>query len=178
MRFGKKAAAVAAAGTISLTFAALQLAPTASAAPAPAERSVTVNVPAVSQTPTRSRAHYFRGELLEISAHGMAGYGAESQAGCVGAPTTTPDGNRSLSGAPCSQKIDPSAVLPTAPIGSLIASIGVPGQPGSSGWFYVGNYLRLRNWRDSGEIYLLYNDVPGEYGNNLGSYNALLKLRL
>jgi len=178
MRFKQKAAAVSAAGTVLMAFAALQLAPAAAAFPSPVPRPATATaaVPASSKTPMDTGLRYWPGQLLQIKATGTASYGSEGQPGCTGTPVTTPDGDRSVNGVPCSQKFDPNATLPTAPIGSLITSIGVPGRSHSSGWFYAGSHLRMRTSKCRGEIYLLYNDAPGAYGNNAGKYNARLTL--
>jgi hypothetical protein len=61
--------------------------------------------------------------------------------------------------------------MPTAPIGSLIASIGIPGEACSTGWFYVGSHFQ-DTFGAAGEIYLLYNDATGDYGDNTGAYTA------
>ena len=177
MRLKQKMAAMSMAGAVLTGFTVLQTAPAAAAFPAPPLRSAAaVTVPADSQTPTDSGLRYRPGQRLEIRATGKATYGPESQSGCTGTPVTTPDGKREINGVACAPKLDPDATLPTAPIGSLIASIGIPGNPHSSGWFYAGDMLGTRTFKYEGEIYLSYNDDPGSYGNNTGAYKAWLKL--
>jgi hypothetical protein len=134
--------------------------------------NATVTVPAASASVVDTGLSYSPGGTLRITATGTATYGPEGQPFCAGVPVTTPDGTRSVNGVPCPPKLDPSATLPTAPIGSLIASIGIPGEPCSTGWFYTGNNLPVDRFGAGGEIYLLYNDSIGHYGDNTGSYTA------
>lgn len=149
----------------------VSVAPPAAAAP-PVTRHATVTVPAAATSVLDTGLSYSPGGTLRITATGTASYGAEGQPFCAGVPVTTPDGGRNSDGFACPPKVDPSATLPTAPIGSLIASIGIPGEPCSTGWFYAGSSLPADRFGAGGEIYLLYNDSVGHYGDNTGSYTA------
>jgi len=153
----------------SSVFAGAVAVPAAGAASAP-PRQATVTVPAASASVVDTGLSYSPGGTLQLSATGSASYGYEGQPFCAGTPVTTPDGGRSLNGVPCPPKMDTSATLPTAPVGSLIASIGIPGEPCSTGWFYAGSRLPADRFGAAGEIYLLYND--SYYPDNSGSYSA------
>lgn len=106
------------------------------------------------------------GSTLTLSASGQAAFGTGSTADCSTSETTIPDGQRITdNGTLCSPIMDPNAVLPSAPVGELIANIG------SSGWFAVGSNFSA-TIHTSGQLFLLYNDVSGLYGNNSGSYTV------
>lgn len=169
-RTGRVATAIGAAAAACLLGAGPAVA--APPAPPPAPQTAPVAVPASSETVVDSGLSYSPGGTLRISATGTATYGGEGQPFCAGTPVTTPDGGRSVPGLACPPKVDPNATLPTAPIGSLIASIGIPGEPCSTGWFYAGSSLPAQRFGAAGEVYLLYNDSTGQYGNNSGGYTA------
>ena len=104
------------------------------------------------------------GEMLTVTASGLATYGGDC-CDCGSMPETDPDGMRYNNGVPCAPKNDPNATLPTAPIGALIGKIG------AGAWFFVGSsYSNAVS--DAGRLFLMYNDVPGSYGNNRGGYDA------
>jgi len=92
------------------------------------------------------------GARVSIRATGSLQYGYEGAAGCVGYPTTDPDGNRTLNGVPCDLKIDPLTPLPTAPVGALIARMGSTGP-----WQLVGSNDSITA-AHSGTLYFAYND--------------------
>jgi hypothetical protein len=112
------------------------------------------------------------GDTFTITALGEASFGTGSTQACSTSERTVPDGQRiTADGTLCPPKIDPSVVLPSAPVGTLIANIG------SSGWFAVGSNFSA-TVSSSGRLFLLYNDVPGQYGNNSGTYqltNVVIK---
>lgn len=133
--------------------------------------TVTVQVPANQESPIDTGLSVISGGKVTISTTGTATYGPEGQRNCSGVPVTTPDGYRSVNGLPCGLKIDPHSTLPPAPIGAALASVGVPGDTCSTGWFDTGSYSSS-TYSASGELYLLYNDSVGQYSNNTGSYAA------
>lgn len=112
------------------------------------------------------------GGYLAIIASGKAAYGSGNIQSCSTTELTNPDGQLILAnGTFCSNgKIDSTAVLPTSPVGTLLAQIG------SSGWIDVGRSDRL-GFATGGELFLLYNDVSGLYGNNRGSYQVTVIVR-
>jgi len=55
-----------------------------------------------------------------------------------------------------------SAVIPTAPLCSLIGRVGETGD-----WFLIGASAVI-TMPNSGRLYLICNDVPGTYGDNVG----------
>jgi murein DD-endopeptidase MepM/ murein hydrolase activator NlpD len=99
-----------------------------------------------------------RGQMVTITASGLAQYGEDSGSGCGTYPSypyTDPDGNRYLDlgkTQTCPPKIDSGATSPTDPIGALLASIGTSGS-----WFMVGSKDTFTA-TESGELYLVYND--------------------
>jgi hypothetical protein len=103
------------------------------------------------------------GERISIVAKGIASYGSDV-GDCSGNPVTSPDGTRSVNGRPCPPKLDPNAALPSAYIGVLLGNIG-------QGWFAIGTSDQFTA-TTRGALFLLYNDVPGAYGNNSGSYQV------
>lgn len=95
----------------------------------------------------------------------MAVYGPDSGPCGGGYMTTDPDGGRYLAGHTCGSKHDPAAVLPSAPIGALLARVG------AGPWFVAGSsYSGVVS--GSGRLFLLYNDDPGTYSDNGGAYSA------
>jgi hypothetical protein len=95
------------------------------------------------------------GDVVTISATGtwcMGGSGHTAECGsAAGIRYTNPD--------------EPANVLPTAKIGRLIARIG------SGPWFDIGA-TRTFTANRSGMLMLLFNDIPGRYGDNSQSVTA------
>ncbi len=114
------------------------------------------------------------GSRLTIKASGKAKFGlTDITQDCNTTDVTNPNGQRILAdGTTCPGKIDPAAVLPTSPVGTLIAKIG------SSGWFPVGSSFSRTIHNMSGRLFLLYNDVPGLYSDNSGSYQVKVKVKI
>jgi hypothetical protein len=106
------------------------------------------------------------GQHIRITATGQTTYGYEG-AGCVGTPTVTPDGQRALPSGVCGPKIDPTAELPTAPIGALIARVA------SGPWIVVGGRHTFIAAR-SGELVLSYNEVY--WSDDTGSYEVIISV--
>jgi PA-IL-like protein len=140
--------------------------PIALASAGPAAATTTVTVPASTQGGVPAGVSVLNGDTIVFSASGSAGYGYEGAAPCAGYPATSPDGSRYLNGISCGPKPDPNATLSGAAIGLLIARIG-----GSGSWFAIGNGGTITT-TGSGPLYLAYNDVPGLYGDNTGSYSV------
>lgn len=134
-----------------------------SSAPPTGAKTASVTVPADSQDGVKTGIYARKGDKIVITGSGSAGYGYDGTEGCVGSPTTHPDGSRYLGSFRCSPKDDPEAVLSRAAIGQLVARIG--GGP----WFGVGSGTTITAGR-SGYIYLAYNDSA--YSDNTGSYSA------
>lgn len=61
-------------------------------------------------------------------------------------------------------KPDPNAALSGADIGLLLGNIG-------QGWFASGTSDQFTA-TTGGILFLLYNDVPGHYADNSGSYQV------
>jgi|SRR5579864_5122865 len=112
------------------------------------------------------------GSTLTITAQGTAAYGV-SGSSCP--EETNPDGSIAGGGGTCSPDMDPSATLPSVPVGVLLASIGQPGTSSSSGWFAVGSHY-AQKVSSGGRLFLIYNDDPGQYGNNSGSYQVTVTI--
>lgn len=106
-----------------------------------------------------------RGELLRFSATGQARYGYEGEP-INDSPITDANGNRLVNGNNIGKKIDPSAQMPNQPIGTLIGRIGRNGN-----LFAIGSSNQLM-MRESGRLFLCYNDVPDMFGNNGGGYTV------
>jgi hypothetical protein len=71
----------------------------------------------------------------------------------------------------CPPRIDPSAVLPSAPVGELIGSIAQPGTSPTL-WFALGSSYSA-TISATGRLFLLYNDSSGKYRNSNGSYQVI-----
>jgi hypothetical protein len=71
----------------------------------------------------------------------------------------------------CPPRIDPSAVLPSAPVGELIGSIAQPGTSPTL-WFALGSSYSA-TISATGRLFLLYNDSSGKYRNSNGSYQVM-----
>jgi PA-IL-like protein len=105
------------------------------------------------------------GWTMRFTAQGTGGYGGFGDCGGSDPTTTDPSGSRHDNGGTCQPRIDPNAVLGSSPIGTLLARIG------NSDWVPVGSATTLRAWA-SGAVFILYNDVPGTYGDNTGAYSV------
>lgn len=136
----------------------------ATSAPSIRAKTASVRVSADAEGGVKTDIYVRKGDKIVITASGSVGYGFDGDP-CAGYPTTHPDGSRYLGSSSCVPKYDSGAVLPTAPIGELIAKIG------DGAWFGVGT--RTTTTADgSGYIYLAYND--SEYYDNTGSYSATI----
>lgn len=98
---------------------------------------------------------------VSVTATGQVHYGVEGQAACAGNPYTTPNGNRYLNGVQCADKYGAADLLPSAPVGELLANT-------NGSWFAVGASDSFS--AGSGTVYLAYNDSI--YTDNTGSYTA------
>ncbi len=110
------------------------------------------------------------GTTMTFVAVGQATYGSEGQAGCSGQPLTGPDGHRTVNGKSCAPKGDSNAVLPSVPIGALIGCITIHNACATK-YFAIGAIKSLKA-TSSGRLYILYNDVNGQYGDNSGGYSV------
>jgi len=125
---------------------------------------VKVRVPAGAEGGVPTGVEIKVGDRYSVSATGSAQYGYDPGDSCPGGyPTTYPDGSRYLGGQDCGPKNDPSAVQPTAPIGLLIWRIGDGPWQSAPASFTATT---------AGSLFLGYNDDPGYYGDNSGSYRA------
>jgi len=153
------------ADAISCAFSSPLSAPVSSPASTarPSRQSVRVTVPAGADGGVSARVDVTAGASYRITATGTAQYGESSGDDCPGYPITHPDGSRYLGSQDCGPRDDPSATLPTSPIGLLIWRIGEgPWQPAPASFTATSD----------GPLFLAYNDDPGQYGNNTGSYTA------
>jgi hypothetical protein len=98
-------------------------------------------------------------DMFTINASGIAGYAGQT------GPMTLPDGSRFIGGKFAGAWYDPAATSKGVPIGMLIARVG------SGPWLAVGSNQTLAP-QLAGEVYLAYNDNPGQYANNVGEYFA------
>jgi hypothetical protein len=102
-----------------------------------------------------------KGDELSITATGTASQGS--------VPTVAaPNGRFTIGGARQPFEYDDDALLPSAPIASLI------GRVGRSGWFEIGAAFQ-RTAPRSGELILALNDVPTRFGHNTGSYRMTIR---
>lgn len=128
-------------------------------------QAVTLTVPANADGGVPAGIDLTIGGGYSISGTGSAQYGYDPADPCGGYPVTHPDGSRSLGTISCGAKHDPGATLPSAPIGALIWRIGTgPWQSAPASFTAVS----------AGPLYLAYNDDPGLYGDNSGSYTAIV----
>ncbi|GAB1584376.1 LecA/PA-IL family lectin [Phyllobacterium phragmitis] len=72
---------------------------------------------------------------------------------------------------------DPKALLPGTNIGAVLMQVG-GGQAGGGPLTKVGTGLTDWTIRYDGELAFFYNDVPGEYGNNSGSFDIAVLRQL
>lgn len=153
------------ANATSCAFTSRSSAPASSPAPIarPGGHSVTVTVPAAADGGVPAGITTTAGGSYRITATGSAQYGDSSGDACLGYPITHPDGSRYLDGQDCGPRYDPGATLPTSPIGLLIWRIGDgPWQPAPASFTATA----------AGPLFLAYNDDPGQYQDNTGSYTA------
>lgn len=146
--------------------------PTPSPTPTPAPVVYHFSVNVAQESPgLNTRINLAVGNHVTITAQGWVTYGQDSGSGCDGNPLVNPDGQRQLNGSSCPSKMDSSAVLSSAPIGELLASIGQPGVDSSATWFSVGSSYSTTA-STNGDLYLLFNDDPGYYSDNSGNYQV------
>ncbi|MBB2972846.1 LecA/PA-IL family lectin [Mesorhizobium sp. RMAD-H1] len=72
---------------------------------------------------------------------------------------------------------DPKALLPGTNIGAVLMQVG-GGQAGGGPLTPIGKGLTDWTIRYDGELAFFYNDVPGEYGNNSGSFDIAVLRQL
>jgi hypothetical protein len=114
-------------------------------------------------------------EHLTITARGEATQGpATDRAHCYGHPIN-PDGVSNVNGSPCTHRIG-SSVDPSAPVGTLLGSIGQVGTTSLTGWFVVGSHYSS-TVLVNGALYLIFNDAPGGYFDNQGSYQVTITVQ-
>jgi hypothetical protein len=114
-------------------------------------------------------------ELLTITATGEASQGpATDAAHCYGHPIN-PDGVSNVNGTPCTHRIG-SSVDPSAPVGTLLGSIGQVGTNSLTGWFVVGSHYSS-SVLVNGPLYLIFNDAPKGYFDNQGSYKVTITVQ-
>jgi hypothetical protein len=110
------------------------------------------------------------GMHVRFKAKGKIGYGIEGVEGCVGVPQVDSKGKRYLPhGVVCSppKKLDPNAVAPDAPIGSLIY------RAGDGPWAYAAPDGEVVV-PTSGELYVAVND--SFYADNTGAFTVDAKV--
>ncbi|MCT7375470.1 LecA/PA-IL family lectin [Chelativorans salis] len=78
------------------------------------------------------------------------------------APEEGPDGDP--------QNKDPKAILPGTNVGAVLMRIGKNGELKE-----IGTGVSHHHFQEEGEITFLYNDVPGEYGNNSGTFDVTVE---
>ena len=147
------------------------LAPSAALAKSSARRAYTVpgnryataadtdvTVPATQDLPgVDTGLSVSAGTVLTLTASGTASY-------CPGCDTG-PDGDPN--------HYDGNAIVSSAPVGTLLAAVVAPSS--SPAWFPVGSSATVTTG-PAGELYLIYNDVPGAFYNNAGSYSVAINL--
>ncbi len=114
------------------------------------------------------------GEQLSITTQGWASSRVQGMS-CNGTALTNPNGLPLVSASSCFPKMSTSAVLSSAPLGELIAGIRPSGATVPKQWFAVGSSFSGKI-QTSGRLFLLYNDNPGNYGENSGSYQVTIML--
>lgn len=128
-------------------------------------QTLTITVPANADGGVPTGVDLTVGSDYSISGTGSAQYGYDPADPCPGYPATHPDGSRYLGTSNCGPKYDPSAALPSAAIGALIWRIANgPWQPAPTRFTAA----------TTGPLFLAYNDDPGEYGDNSGSYTVTI----
>jgi hypothetical protein len=141
----------------------------AGALPASAS-TATVYVAANASTGVSTGVFVAADSIVDFTSTGTAGYGYESTAGCVGYPTTHPDGSRYVNGVACSPlyKNDTNAKLSGGRVGGLVARVG------SGTWFAVYGATSV-SVVNSGTLYLAYNDSI--YSDNVNGYTVTVTAR-
>jgi hypothetical protein len=118
-------------------------------------------------------------ELAFVSLTGLATYGEDGPP-CAGTPETDPSGRtRYLGGVPsCPGKVDPSSV-DHGYIGALLFGVDCGSMGAVPTWQEAWGSAFFEEPRAymgcAGQLFLLYNDDPGEYGNNAGSYTVTIE---
>jgi PA-IL-like protein len=135
-----------------------------SPSPAPPTQAPAVGVPSQVSVPALDATgvavgQVQNGDLLTVSVSGtwcMGGSGATAECGtAAGIRSTHPN--------------EPAALLPSAMIGTLI------GRVGSGPWFAIGASGTFTADR-SGTLVLMFNDIPGGYGDNSRSVAATISV--
>src|SRR5262249_49138757 len=103
------------------------------------------------------------GDRLTLKASGSAHHAGTA---CDDAPTN-PDGVSIVNGIPCQAVVQD--IYSPAPMGTLLGNIVPAGTTPPTTWFVMGSNYSVTVWA-SGELYLIYNDIPGAYNDNNGSY--------
>jgi hypothetical protein len=167
---GAAALALGAAGCGSQSSpSAVQDVPVAASTTA-SEMSQTVDVAA--NKPSIGVMDVAHGDDLVIDATGSASFGYQGAIhqddNRAGESSVDPSGTTSVGGQEVPYKVDESAVLPSAPVGALIARIG------DGRWFEVDS-----SWqglaRASGMLSFAFNDETDSYADNTGSYTVTVK---
>jgi hypothetical protein len=120
-----------------------------------------ITVHAKSEGGVKSGVTVRSGEVFTVAGTGRASYDS-------GRSMTYPDGTQYVNGKYQGANMHGGAVLKGAPVGMLIARVG------SGPWLAVGSTQTMAAW-DAGEVIVAYNDVPKEYGNNLGEYTVMVE---
>lgn len=143
--------------------------PTATPSPIPTETTTVyhISVDVSQENPTDTGIQLKPNSRVTIQASGWVAYGTDSGSGCDGNPLVNPDGQRTLNGVPCDPKMDSFATLPSSPIGTLIGEVGL-----TNSWFAVGS--QFTSSLSAGELYLLFNDDPGNFFDNSGTYTVTI----
>ncbi len=110
-----------------------------------------------------------QGDSIQFSAIGQASYGYEGEP-VNSSPKTNPDGDRFVNSVNIGKKNDPNAIYP-GPIGALVGKIGPGGE-----YFLIGAGNQL-SMKQSGTLFLCYNDIDGGFENNSGAYKVTIYKR-
>jgi putative cell wall-binding protein len=160
----------AVAGLVLTSSAGAALVPVLAAGAADPGMTVSATLDPSSSQPLDTGIDVTPGQRLFGGATGEAQYGLDACHGTtVEEVTVDPDGFRTdAGGAPCdvSAKVDPGAVDGSDPVGALIGRIG------DSSWFMLGSGGPIPI-TSSGRLVVAFNDTPGGYGDNHGSYTGL-----
>ncbi|MCT7377956.1 LecA/PA-IL family lectin [Chelativorans salis] len=118
-------------------------------------KPVTCTLEATAEKGVKSGVTVSSGDKISITVTGKASYGPSY-------PEFDPDGDP--------QNQDPGALLPGTNVGACLMRIG----SGPNPYRPVGKGLSDYHVQEEGEIAFFYNDDPGEYGNNRGSFEITL----
>lgn len=145
--------------------------------------SYSTTVAATQDVPGMAVAPVPFGAIITISAPATpsASYTPTSDGTCIGGPIMTdPNGIRYVGGKACGAKIDPTANDPKAYVGQLLYGISCNGATKPT-WYAAGTSTQFTldaatycagNSSQPATLSLLYNDTPGGYTNNSGSYSV------